>query len=29
MGIDIRSPDFWRASLDTIRADVERFEALV
>jgi pepF/M3 family oligoendopeptidase len=29
MGIDIRSPDFWRASLDMIRADVDRFEALV
>jgi pepF/M3 family oligoendopeptidase len=28
MGIDIRSPDFWRASLDTIRADIDRFEAL-
>lgn len=29
MEIDIRSPDFWRASLDTIRADIARFEALV
>jgi oligoendopeptidase F len=28
MEIDIRSPDFWRGSLDTIRADVDRFEAL-
>lgn len=28
-GIDTRTPDFWRASLDTIRADIERFEALV
>jgi pepF/M3 family oligoendopeptidase len=28
MEIDIRSPEFWRASLDTIRADVDRFEAL-
>lgn len=28
MEIDIRSIDFWRASLDTIRADVGRFEAL-
>jgi pepF/M3 family oligoendopeptidase len=28
MEIDIRSPDFWRASLATIRADVDRFEAL-
>lgn len=29
MGIDIRSIDFWRASLALIRADVDRFEALV
>jgi pepF/M3 family oligoendopeptidase len=28
-GIDIRDGAFWRASLDLIRADVERFEALV
>jgi oligoendopeptidase F len=28
-GIDTRSADFWRASLDIIRADVARFEALV
>jgi pepF/M3 family oligoendopeptidase len=28
-GIDLRSPDFWRASLDIIRADIERFEKLV
>jgi pepF/M3 family oligoendopeptidase len=28
-GIDIRQPDFWRASLDIIGADVARFEALV
>lgn len=28
-GIDIRRPDFWRASLDVVRADIERFEALV
>ena len=27
-GIDLRSPDFWRASLAIIRADIERFEAL-
>lgn len=27
--IDIRTPDFWRASLDIVRADVDRFEALV
>src|SRR5215210_5151510 len=24
-GIDVRAPDFWRSSLDLIRADVERF----
>jgi pepF/M3 family oligoendopeptidase len=28
-GIDIRTPDFWRSSLDVIRRDVERFEELV
>jgi oligoendopeptidase F len=28
-GIDIRTPDFWRASLAIIGADVERFEALI
>jgi pepF/M3 family oligoendopeptidase len=28
MEIDIRSPDFWRASLATIRADIDRFEEL-
>jgi len=28
-GIDIRTPDFWRASLDIVRADVDRFESLV
>ncbi len=28
-GIDITKPDFWRASLDQIRADVDRFEALI
>jgi pepF/M3 family oligoendopeptidase len=28
-GIDTRSPDFWRSSLDIIRADIDRFEALV
>jgi oligoendopeptidase F len=27
-GIDIHSPDFWRASLDVIRSDIERFEML-
>ncbi|GAB4113959.1 MAG: M3 family oligoendopeptidase [Roseiflexaceae bacterium] len=29
VGIDIRTPNFWRASLDTIRADIAAFEALV
>ncbi len=28
-GIDIRSAGFWRSSLDVIRADVDRFAALV
>lgn len=28
-GIDLGTPDFWRASLDIVRADVDRFEALV
>ena len=28
-GIDIRTPDFWRASLDLIRRDIDRFEQLV
>lgn len=27
--IDIRSPEFWTASLDVIRADIDQFEALV
>ncbi len=27
-GIDIRSAEFWRSSLDVIRADVDRFEEL-
>lgn len=27
--IDVRAPDFWRASLDVIREDVDRFEKLV
>jgi len=26
--IDIRTPDFWRGSLDVIRADIDRFVAL-
>jgi pepF/M3 family oligoendopeptidase len=28
-GFDIRQVDFWRASLDIVRADIDRFEALV
>jgi oligoendopeptidase F len=28
-GIDIRTPDFWRASLGLIREDIDRFEGLV
>lgn len=28
-GIDITTPEFWRSSLDQIRIDVDRFEALV
>jgi oligoendopeptidase F len=28
-GIDIRSADFWRSSLDVIRADIDRFETAV
>jgi pepF/M3 family oligoendopeptidase len=28
-GIDIRSVEFWRASLDVIRRDIDRFEVLV
>jgi pepF/M3 family oligoendopeptidase len=28
-GIDLRTPDFWRASLTIVRADIDRFEALV
>jgi oligoendopeptidase F len=27
-GIDIRQPEFWRSSLDVVRADIDRFEAL-
>jgi len=27
-GIDIRSADFWRTSLDIVRGDIERFEGL-
>ncbi len=28
-GIDIRTPDFWRASLGIIREDIDRFEVLI
>jgi oligoendopeptidase F len=28
-GIDTRSGDFWRASLDVVRRDIDRFEELV
>ncbi|MDQ6693061.1 MAG: M3 family metallopeptidase, partial [Chloroflexota bacterium] len=28
-GIDIRTPDFWRASLDIVRQDINRFEELI
>ena len=28
-GIDIRTPHFWRQGLDAIRADIDRFVALV
>ena len=28
-GIDIRTPDFWHASLDVVRQDIARFEELV
>lgn len=28
-GIDIREADFWRSSLGIIRADIDRFEALI
>jgi oligoendopeptidase F len=28
-GINVRTPDFWRSSLDVIRADIDRFESLV
>jgi pepF/M3 family oligoendopeptidase len=28
-GIDLRSRDFWRSSLDVVRTDIERFEELV
>jgi oligoendopeptidase F len=28
-GIDIRTPEFWRASLDQVRRDIDRFERAV
>jgi oligoendopeptidase F len=28
-GFDIRTPDFWRGSLDTIRHDIDKFEKLI
>lgn len=28
-GIDLRSPEFWRLSLDLLRADIDRFAGLV
>jgi pepF/M3 family oligoendopeptidase len=28
-GIDLRTPPFWRSSLDIIRRDVDRFDALI
>jgi oligoendopeptidase F len=28
-GIEVRTLDFWRASLDVIREDIDRFESLV
>jgi pepF/M3 family oligoendopeptidase len=28
-GIDLHAPDFWRASLEVIRQDIDRFEQLV
>ena len=28
-GFDLRAPAFWRAGLDVVRADVDRFEALI
>ncbi|HMA36498.1 MAG TPA: M3 family oligoendopeptidase [Chloroflexia bacterium] len=28
-GIDVRTPDFWRASLAVIRADIDRFVTLI
>ena len=28
-GIDVRTPDFWRSSLDIIKQDIDRFDRLV
>jgi oligoendopeptidase F len=28
-GINVRTPDFWRSSLDVVRRDIARFEELV
>ena len=28
-GVDVRTEDFWRRSLDVVREDVDRFEQLV
>jgi oligoendopeptidase F len=28
-GIDTRSPEFWRASLDVVRGQIAQFEKLV
>jgi pepF/M3 family oligoendopeptidase len=28
-GIDLRTPEFWRAGLDVVRADIDRLEALL
>jgi oligoendopeptidase F len=28
-GIDVRTPDFWRSSLDIIKQDIDRFDNLV
>lgn len=28
-GIDVRTPDFWRSSLDVVRQDIDEFERLV
>jgi pepF/M3 family oligoendopeptidase len=28
-GIDVRTPDFWRSSLDIIKQDIDRFDSLV